>query len=182
MVYKWYILPIGGLYITYHLLWGNQKPPLTIGPTCRQAQMVVATQMKKRVPWQNFDVQTWMCLRWFLRDSTMVPVNHHFYPFFTTVWEKIWWNLFQASKKQIQAKVSFFGGGMHHVHYIPFRITNSKRFWSEMVSHIFVIFTPKLGYLGDGFFKWLAGTTKYPRHPKREVFGNPILHDLLLEI
>lgn len=35
-----------------------------------------------------------------------------------------------------------------------------------MVSHIFVMFTPKLGYLGemnplcDGFFKWLAGTTK----------------------
>ena len=25
MVYKWYILPIGGLYITYHLLWGTRN-------------------------------------------------------------------------------------------------------------------------------------------------------------
>ena len=30
MVYKWYILPIGGLYATYHLL-GNQKHPAPKG-------------------------------------------------------------------------------------------------------------------------------------------------------
>ena len=32
MVYKWYILPIGGLYASSHLL-GNQKQPLIIGNT-----------------------------------------------------------------------------------------------------------------------------------------------------
>lgn len=79
----------------------------------------------------------------------------------------------------------FFWGEMHHVHSIPFRINVFDLRW---VLIYLWIFTPKLGYLGemnplcDGFFKWLAGTTKYLRHPKREVFGIPILHDLLLEI
>ena len=31
MVYKWYILPIGGLYATYHPIKGNQKQPLIFG-------------------------------------------------------------------------------------------------------------------------------------------------------
>ena len=36
MVYKWYILPIGGLYATYHLLG---EPETTIEYTLRQANI-----------------------------------------------------------------------------------------------------------------------------------------------
>ena len=59
MVYKWYILPIGGLYGTYHLL---REPETTIDSMTKRFRKKHLCP-KNHTPWHRNDIQTPPCSR-----------------------------------------------------------------------------------------------------------------------
>ena len=128
------VVPQNGWFIMENLLkwmiWGYhyfRKPPyletkkirrFILGPTFQASSDGGSHTDEETCSLGNFDVQTWMCLRRLLTDSTMEPVNHHFSPPFGRNLMKLVPSISEANP----SKVVFFvvGNAPCSFHSIPY--------------------------------------------------------------